>query len=195
LDGEFYTDLTGRFPTTSSKGNKYMSVLYEYDGNAILAEPMESRADSEAVKAYTVLFKQLTDVGHHPKFQMMDNKASTAVKEFLWKENIEYQLVPPHIHRRNAAEIVIRYRKAHFIACLSTVNVHFPMHIWCRLIHQATITINLPRNSRLSKKLLAYAQVSGPFDHNTTPLEPPGTNIVAHEKPKQRATWAAHGVS
>jgi hypothetical protein len=75
LDGKIYTDLTGRFPTTSIKGKKYVLILYEYDGNAILAEPMKSRSDTEAVRAYTVIYKQLTDAGLHPKFQMMDNDA------------------------------------------------------------------------------------------------------------------------
>jgi hypothetical protein len=85
LDVKVYTDLTGRFPTTSSKGNKYVLILYAYYGNAILAEPMESRSDTEAVRAYTVIYKQLTDAGLHPKFQMMDNEASSAVKEALRK--------------------------------------------------------------------------------------------------------------
>jgi hypothetical protein len=103
LDGNVYTDLTGRFPTTSSKGNKYVLILYEYDGKAILAEPMKSRSDSEAVRAYTVLYEQLTDAGMHPKFQMMDNEASSAEKEFLRKKAIQYQMVPNHIHCRNVA--------------------------------------------------------------------------------------------
>jgi hypothetical protein len=195
LDGKVYTDLTGRFPTTSSKGNKYVLILYEYDDNAILAAPMNSRADYEDVGAYTVLYKRLTDAGLHPKFQMMDNEASEAVNEFLRKENIQYQLVTPHVHRRNAAERAIRTFKAHFIAGSSTVDAHFPMHLWCRLIHQATITLNLLRNSHLNKNLSAYAQVFGPLDFNTTPLAPPGTIVVAHEKPKQHATWAADGVT
>jgi hypothetical protein len=145
-------------------------VLYEYDGNVIVEEPMKSRADSEGVMAYTILYKQLTDAGLHPKFQMMDNKASTAVKEFLRKESIEYHLVPPHIHRCNSAERVIHIFKAHFITGISTVDTHFSMHPWCRLTRQATITLNLLRNSRLNTKLLAHAQAFGPFDYNTTPL-------------------------
>jgi hypothetical protein len=125
---------------------------------------------------------------------MIDNEASASVKEFLRKEAIQYQLVPPHIHRHNAAERSIRTFKAHFIAGLSTFDAHFPMHLWCRLLHQATITLNLLRNSRLNKKVSAYAQVFCPFYSNTTPLAPPGTRIVAHEKTKQRATWAARMV-
>jgi hypothetical protein len=104
----------------------------------------------------------------------MDNEASAAVKEFLRKENIQYQLVPPYIHRRNAAERAIRTFKAHFIAGISTVDAHFHMHIWCRLVNQAIITLNLLRNSRLNKKFSAYAQVFGQFYLSTTLLAPPG---------------------
>jgi hypothetical protein len=99
-----YTDLTRRFPTTSSRGSTYMLILYTYDGNAILAEPMKSNAEAEAVRAYTVLYKQLTNVSLRPNFQIMDNDASSEVKSFLKQQGISYQLVPPYIHRRNAAE-------------------------------------------------------------------------------------------
>jgi hypothetical protein len=40
---KIYTDQTGRLPVISSKGNKYIMVLYEYDGNAILTEPIKNR--------------------------------------------------------------------------------------------------------------------------------------------------------
>jgi hypothetical protein len=33
--GQIYTDQTGRFPVDSSKGNKYIMMLYDYDSNAI----------------------------------------------------------------------------------------------------------------------------------------------------------------
>ena len=32
------------------------------------------------------------------------------------------------------------------------------------------------------------------FDFNKTPLAPPGTKVVFHSKPDQRASWAFHGV-
>jgi hypothetical protein len=35
LEGHTYTKLTGRFPTASSRGYKYILVLYDYDGNNI----------------------------------------------------------------------------------------------------------------------------------------------------------------
>ena len=35
-----YTDQTGQFPLTSSRGNKYLMVAVKMDGNYIDAEPM-----------------------------------------------------------------------------------------------------------------------------------------------------------
>ena len=37
--------------------------------------------------------------------------------------------------------------------------------------------------------------LEGAFDYNKTPLAPPGTKVVIHEKPDKRALWAAHGVN
>jgi hypothetical protein len=42
LTGQIYTDQTGKFVTPSSTSNNYLLVLYDYDSNAILAEPMKS---------------------------------------------------------------------------------------------------------------------------------------------------------
>jgi hypothetical protein len=40
--GQIYTDQTGRFVTPSSTGHNYLLVLYDFDSNAILAEPIKS---------------------------------------------------------------------------------------------------------------------------------------------------------
>ena len=48
--------------------------------------------------------------------------------------------------------------------------------------------MNSLRTSIATPRLLAYAQICGIFDFNTTPMAPPGTKIIAHEKPTQRAT-------
>ena len=59
---------------------------------------------------------------------------------------------------------------------------------------KAKITINLLRTARTNKRLPAYAQIFGIFYFNETPMAPPGTKIVVHEKPNQLATWSKHGV-
>ena len=38
---QIITDLTGKFPVTSIRGNKYLFFLYDYDSNCILIRPMK----------------------------------------------------------------------------------------------------------------------------------------------------------
>jgi hypothetical protein len=45
--GQLYTDLTGKFPVRSSKGNSYVMLCYIYDCNYIKVVPMKSRSASE----------------------------------------------------------------------------------------------------------------------------------------------------
>jgi hypothetical protein len=103
-------------------------------------------------------------------------------------------LVPPHVHRRNSAERAIRTWKNHFVAGICSTNTAFPLHLWDRLIDQATITLNLLRPARRNPKMSAHQMLNGTFDYNRTPMAPPGTKIVVHEKPTQRRTWDPHGV-
>jgi hypothetical protein len=50
--GQLYTDLTGKFPVRSRKGNSYVMVCYVYDCNYVKVVPMKSRSASDWVKAY-----------------------------------------------------------------------------------------------------------------------------------------------
>jgi hypothetical protein len=101
--------------------------------------------------------------------------------------------VPPHCHRRNAAERAIQTFKEQFVAGLSSVYPTFPLHLWDRLFPQAKITLNLLRTPRLHPQLSAAAHFHGLVDYNKTAFAPPGCNIIAHEKPGKRLTWAPHG--
>jgi hypothetical protein len=154
---------------------------------------MKSRSASEWVKAYDTVHQELTVKGFKPKLQTLDNKASAALKNFFTVNDITYQLMPPHFHRRNAAESAIRTFKEHFVAGLSSVDPAFPLHLWDRLLPQAKITLNLLRTSRLHPQLSAAAHFHGLMDYNKTAFAPPGCKIIAHEKPGKRRTWAPHG--
>jgi hypothetical protein len=103
--GQFYTDQTVRFPVISRKGKKYIMVLYEYDDNAILAEPIKNRTAAELLRALQVMETKLTSRGLQPKLTRLDNEALQMLKSYLHDKNITFQLVPPYSHRRNAAEI------------------------------------------------------------------------------------------
>jgi hypothetical protein len=194
--GKSYSDLTGKFPVHSDRGNLYVLVVYLDDDNAILVEPIKNRGDGEQIKAYTNVLERAKK-GTKLKMHWMDNEASKAVKLLLGtKHGLQYQLVPPHTHRRNAAERAIRTFKDHFIAGLSSADEHFPIRLCDRLLPQAELTLNLLRNSRIDPTKTAYEAVFGrKFDYNATPLAPPGCKVLVHEKPSQRASWAPHGVT
>ena len=69
LSCRVYSDQTGRFPQTSSRGNKYVMVFYDYDSSAILAEPLKSRAEAELLRAFKKLHALLSDRGFHPNYK------------------------------------------------------------------------------------------------------------------------------
>ena len=194
VTGQIYSDPTGRFVAPSSSGNSYMLVVYDYDSNMIFAEPMKSKSGADHLAAYKQVHSLLTSRGLKPQLQRLDNEASTALQNFMHAEQIDFQLVPPHVHRRNAAERAIRTFKNHFIAGLCSTDPDFPLHLWDQLLPQALLTLNLLRRSRINPCLSAQAQVHGPFNFDRTPLGPPGTKVLVHEKPNNRETWAPHAV-
>jgi hypothetical protein len=191
--GQLYTDLTKKFPVRSSKGNSYVMLCYIYGCNSIKVVPMKSSSASEWGKAYGSIHQERTVKGFKPKLQTLDNKASTALKNFFTVNNIAYQLAPPHCHQCNAAERAIRTFKEHFVAGLSSVDPSFPMHLWDRLLSQAEITLNLLWTSRLHPQLSVAVHFHGLVDYNKTAFAPPGCKIIAHEKPGKRRTWDPHG--
>jgi hypothetical protein len=118
-------------------------VCYVYDCNYVKVIPMKYRPASEWVKAYDTIHQELTVKGFKPKLQTLDNEGSAAMKIFFTANDVDYQLVPPHCHRRNAAERAIRMFKEHFVAGLSSVEPTFPLHLWDILLSQAEIALNL----------------------------------------------------
>ena len=155
---------------------------------------MKSRKASELTPVYPKIHKMLTSRGLKPKLHMLDNEFSQNIIDFMICVDEKYQFVPPHINSRNAAERAIQTFKNRFIPGLSSVHKLFPMHLWWRLIPQSILSLNLLWGSRMNPKLSAHAQINGSFDFNATPLAPPGTNIVIHEKPGVRGSWSIRGI-
>jgi hypothetical protein len=120
--GQIYMDQTGLFPVVCSKVNKYIMVLYEYDDNAILAEPIKNRTSAELLRAFQVMEKKLTARGFQQKLMRLDNEASQLLKSYLNENNITFQLVSPYSHLRNAAERAIRSFKDHLFNCWTLLN-------------------------------------------------------------------------
>ena len=122
-----YTDLTGRFPMRSSRGNQYILVGYHYDGNCIYGTSIKDRKASTLTTAWEQLHKMFARAGAAPNTYVMDNEISNELIEALKDNNTTYQLVPPYTHRRNLAERAIQTYKNHFKAGLASVNPKFPV--------------------------------------------------------------------
>ena len=54
------------FTTTSSRGNKYIYVMYVYDFNAILETTTKNKSDKEMIRAFTELTEDLKSCGINP---------------------------------------------------------------------------------------------------------------------------------
>ena len=189
-----YSDQTGRFPHRSSRGNEYIMIMYDYDSNAILCAPLKNRQAKTITEAWTYLHDKLTKHGHETKNFILDNECSNDLKMALKKNNKTYELTPPNMHRRNAAERAIRTFKNHCMAGFASCDPAFPLSEWDRLLVQAEITLNLLRTSRVNPALSAYTYLFGNYDFNKTPLAPPGTKVLIHKKSNTRGSWDYHGV-
>ena len=83
VTGKVSTDQTGRFPVTSSRGSKYLMVLYNYDSNAIITEPLKSRIKHELVCAYSALHAHFSNCGITLHLQMIDNEFPVGLKKVM----------------------------------------------------------------------------------------------------------------
>jgi hypothetical protein len=171
--GLVYTDQTGRFICPSESGNNYLMVMYDYDSDAILAEPVPNCNKKSLLAASKKMHAKLVAAGIRPKFQRLDNECSDIMKEFMQEQGIKFQLVLPNVHRRNAAERSIQTLKNHLVAGFCSLDENFPMYLWDKLLQHALLALNLLRGSRINPNLSAYAQLS------TIPMASSADTILA----------------
>jgi len=118
-------------------------VAYVHNANIILALPISNRSEKSLLAVITALYEKLAVSGLFPTIHICDNEYPAAVKKYHHLQNATINLVPPHNHRTNPAEHSIDVFKTHFLALLSSADPAFPMHLWCRLVPHAVITLNL----------------------------------------------------
>ena len=164
MTGNIHSNQTGAFPMLSISGNKYLFILYDDYANCIDTIPIPSRTQHQLLKSYQQSHNMLKSRGLEPRLQCLDNETSKLLKDYMYKENIDFQQPPAGIHRRKKAERAIQTFKNHFIAGLCSVDPKFPLNLWDKLILQALLTLNLLRPSRINPKLSIYVQVYGALD-------------------------------
>ena len=108
-----------------------------------MGQAIKSRNTLDICDAWKFVFNEFKSHGEAPNVHILDNECSREMKPMFQAENIYYQLVPPHINRRNAAERAIRTYIYHLIADIFTCDTKFPSREWDQLLPQCNITINL----------------------------------------------------
>jgi hypothetical protein len=84
-----------------------MVLTHIIDSSAILVEAMKNRTAGKMICGYQGLINQLLQAGVTPKGHILDDKCSEEFKAAIQKNNMTFQLVPPHDHWRNIAEKAI----------------------------------------------------------------------------------------
>ena len=183
-----FTDDTGRFTPRARSGNQYVMVALHSESNAILVQPFQTKADGHRIAAYTSLFERLKGRHATPDTHVLDNEASRAFLQAITNNGCRYQLVPPHVHRRNRAERAIRTFKDHFLAILAGAAPTFPRDRWDLLLPQAELTLNLLRPSP-QPTMSAWHHLFGPYNFDATPMGPAGCRVLIHSKASIRRSW------
>jgi len=183
-----FSDDTGRFTPRARSGNQYIMVALHASSNAILVRPFASKHDAHRIAAYKDIYDRLATVDRKPTIHILDNEASRNFQQAITANGCSIQLVPPHVHRRNAAERAIRTFKDHFLSMLAGVAPTFPADRWDLLLPQAELTLNLLRPSPDSTKS-AWENLFGPYNFDATPMGPAGSRILIHNKATLRRSW------
>ena len=102
-----FTDQTGKFPHSSSRGNNYQIVVHDIDSNSTWVEPMKNRKEGEMILAWQRALKQMQLQGIVTKHQVLENEISAAYKDEILSTDTTYQLVTPDDHHRNTTEKAI----------------------------------------------------------------------------------------
>jgi hypothetical protein len=80
-----YTDLTGRFPQRSSRGNEYVLIGYHYDGNSIMCRAIKDRTAASLATAWEHMHTTYNAAGDAPKNYILDNEKSNELMKLFKK--------------------------------------------------------------------------------------------------------------
>ena len=127
--------------------------VYIYDINVILMRCLKTKDVAEHLQTFKDFHTLLLHRRLQPKYCRMDNECSATIKKFITDNNMELQLTPLQMHRRNWADLSIQTRKAPLIAGLVEIKPKFPLHLWCRLIPQCEKTHNMMRPTNINPKI------------------------------------------
>ncbi|KAL7475798.1 hypothetical protein ACHAW6_001698, partial [Cyclotella cf. meneghiniana] len=118
IQGQLFTDQTGRFLVTSNRGKNCIVIFYTVDANHIKSYPIKTRHRTELLQAYMDVYAYLRVHGYRPQLHKLDNKSSHDVER-------------------------IRTWKNHDVAMHAGAAKSYCLSNWCKDLEQTDITLNM----------------------------------------------------
>ena len=104
LKGITSINQTGAFPITLAQGNRYIMVMEDSDGGAILVTVIRSRKKKHLLEEFIEIHDILKKVDINPILHQIDNEFSIELIEEIKSRGVRYQTAPRGNHRTIAAE-------------------------------------------------------------------------------------------
>ena len=111
------------------------------------------------------------------------------LKISLQAKNTQHRYTPPYSNRTNPSERALQTYKSCVKSTMTSLPPTFPIAYWCRLLPQIDFSVNIVRKCRQNPLLSEWAFMEGEFHFNATPIAPPGSEMLMHEKPNRRKTF------
>lgn len=192
---QLHGDSTGRFPVTSSKGNKKVLIGWCSLGNYIKSVAIAGDSADDFIKGYSEMLQFFRTRHVINSMVKIDNQTSKDLTTYFREtHDIGLSYAPPGNHRTLHAERDIRSWKNHFAALLAGVDPGFPKHLWDELLDHADLTLNMLRPCGVVVNTSAHDFINGAYNYLTNPIGPAGTKVLVFENPEQRASFADHGI-
>jgi hypothetical protein len=192
--GKMHSKQTGRLPAMSSKGNQYIMVLVEVDGNYIDAEPMKNKSKGSIIKAYLISWARLTELGTvQPITHILDNKVSEA-----YKAEIKTKL---HNTISSTWESLTKFsRKSNKIIQKSLQSndrrgrQQFPNELMGQTLTTSSTQLESVTTINIAPIFSAYQYIHGAFDYNKMPLALMGCAVQIHKSSEKRGSWTFNSI-
>ena len=94
VTGEIHCNQTEKF-LVSSRGNKYIFLLYDYDSSYIWVRTMPSRTKEQILAKYTEVVELLTSRCFKPQLHHLDNEASNILNQYMTREKLTISSFQP----------------------------------------------------------------------------------------------------
>jgi hypothetical protein len=86
INGNLFTNQTGRFPITSNRSHAYVVVLYIFDANMIRSISIKNHSKEDLLRAYCKIYNWLILHGFKPFQPKLGSRTSKGIKTFVTME-------------------------------------------------------------------------------------------------------------